>query len=85
MSRPGSRRTPAATKGDNAMQQITWVKSSYSFANGNCVQVAEFPDGQIGIRDSKSPHGPVLRFTPQERDAFTAGVHNGEFSNLSRT
>jgi Domain of unknown function (DUF397) len=67
------------------MQQITWVKSSLSFANGNCVQIAELPDGQIGIRDSKSPHGPILRFTPDEWDAFTAGVRNGEFSNLSRT
>ena len=65
------------------MQQITWVKSSHSFANGNCVQVAELPDGQIGIRDSKSPHGPILRFTPQEWDAFTVGVRNGEFASLN--
>jgi Domain of unknown function (DUF397) len=85
MSRPGSRRTPATTKGDNAMQQITWVKSSLSFANGNCVQIAELPDGQIGIRDSKSPHGPILRFTPDEWNAFTAGVLNEEFGNLGRT
>jgi hypothetical protein len=66
------------------MQQIRWVKSSQSFANGNCVQIAELPDGQIGIRDSKSPHGPILRFTPDEWDAFTAGVLNGEFDNLGR-
>jgi len=66
------------------MQQIRWIKSSLSFANGNCVQIAELPDGQIGIRDSKSPDGPILRFTPDEWDAFTAGVLNGEFDNLGR-
>jgi hypothetical protein len=66
------------------MQLITWVKSSLSFANGNCVQIAELPDGQIGVRDSKSPHGPILRFTPEEWNAFTAGVLNGEFNNLGR-
>jgi Domain of unknown function (DUF397) len=67
------------------MQQTKWIKGSLSFANGNCVQIAELPDGQIGIRDSKSPHGPILRFTPEEWDAFTAGVLSGEFDNLGRT
>jgi hypothetical protein len=66
------------------MQEPKWIKSSLSFSNGNCVQIAELPDGQIGIRDSKSPHGPILRFTPDEWAAFTAGVRNGEFENLGR-
>ena len=66
------------------MQQITWAKSSYSFANGNCVQVAELPDGQIGIRNSKDPDGPVLRFTPGEWDAFLSGVLRGEFGHAAR-
>jgi hypothetical protein len=63
------------------VQQITWTKSRRSFSNSNCVEVAQLPDGHIGVRDSKSPHGPVLQFTPHEWDAFTAGVRNGEFGN----
>jgi hypothetical protein len=63
------------------VQQIMWTKSTRSFSNGNCVEVAQLPDGQIGVRDSKSPHGPVLRFTPGEWDAFTAGVRNGDFDH----
>ena len=65
------------------MQQTKWTKSSASFSNSNCVEVAELPDGQIGVRDSKSPHGPVLQFTPDEWNAFTASVRNGEFHHLS--
>jgi hypothetical protein len=67
------------------MQPTTWIKGSRSFANGNCVEAAELPDGQIGVRDSKSPHGPILRFTPEEWNAFTAGIRNGEFDHLTTT
>jgi len=56
-----------------------WVKSSLSFANGNCVEVAGLPDGEIGVRNSRDPDGPVLRFTPDEWRAFLGGVRNGEF------
>ena len=36
-----------------------WAKSSYSFANGNCVEVARLP-GVVAVRDSEDPGGPVL-------------------------
>jgi hypothetical protein len=63
---------------------VIWLapeKARAAFSNSNCVEVAQLPDGQIGVRDSKSPHGPVLQFTPGEWNAFTAGVRNGEFDN----
>jgi len=56
-----------------------WVKSSLSFANGDCVEVANLPDGRIGVRDSKDATGPVLRFTAAEWKAFIGGARNGEF------
>jgi hypothetical protein len=56
-----------------------WAKSSLSFSNGNCVEIASLPDGNIGVRDSKNPEGPILRFTPDEWKAFTEGVRKGEF------
>ena len=55
------------------------MKSSLSFANGNCVEVAGLPDGEIGVRNSRDPDGPVLRFTPDEWRAFLGGVRNDEF------
>ena len=61
-----------------------WIKSSLSFANGNCVEVAGLPGGHIGVRDSKDTRGPVLRFTSGEWDAFLGGVRNGEFNEFNK-
>jgi Domain of unknown function (DUF397) len=61
-----------------------WVKSSLSFANSNCVEVADLPGGAVGVRHSKDTGGPVLRFTPDEWDAFLGGVRNGEFDSFGR-
>ena len=62
----------------------TWIKSFLSFANGNCVEVADLPDGMVGIRNSRDSDGPVLRFTPDEWAAFLAGARRGEFDRLGR-
>ena len=59
-----------------------WIKSSLSYANGNCVEVASLPGGKIGIRNSRDSAGPVLRFTPDEWHAFLGGVRNGEFDSF---
>lgn len=61
-----------------------WVKSSLSFANGNCVEVADLPGGAVGVRNSRDPEGVVLRFTPDEWSAFIGGARNGEFDNFGR-
>ena len=63
---------------------LKWVKSSLSFANGNCVEVASLPDGQIGVRNSRDAAGAVLRFTSDEWQAFIGGAHNGEFDHFGR-
>ena len=61
-----------------------WVKSSLSYANGNCVEVTSLPGGTIGVRNSRDCAGPVLRFTSEEWRAFLGGVRNGEFDGLTR-
>jgi hypothetical protein len=62
--------------------ELSWIKSSFSFANGNCVEVASLPEGGVGVRDSKDREGAILRFAPDEWRAFLGGVHNGEFDNF---
>lgn len=70
--------TTAKTRG------VTWVKSSLSYANGNCVEVSDLPGGGIGVRNSRDREGAVLSFTPDEWQAFIGGVYKGEFDDFGR-
>ena len=63
--------------------ELTWVKSSLSYSNGNCVELAGLPDGGVAMRNSRDPHGPVLRYTRAEWEAFMDGVRKGEFDDLA--
>ena len=62
---------------------LHWIKSSFSFCNSNCVEVASLPDRQVGVRDSKNPDGGVLRFTADEWRTFVGGVRTGKFDSFS--
>ena len=75
MAKPKAKRPSPGSK---------WVKSSQSYANGNCVEVASLPGGAVGVRDSRRAAGPVLRFTAGEWHAFLGGVRNGEFDGSGR-
>ena len=63
---------------------LYWIKSSLSYSNGNSVEVASLPGGEIGVRNSRNSAGPVLRFTPDEWHAFLGGVRRGEFDRFGR-
>jgi hypothetical protein len=47
-----------------------WRKSSYSGAQGDCVEVARLGDEGVALRDSKNPGGPVLAFSRSPWRAF---------------
>jgi hypothetical protein len=55
---------------------VLWKKSSYSAADGNCVEVTRLGDGHIGVRDSKNPARPALGFTPAGWRTFITAVKN---------
>jgi hypothetical protein len=48
----------------------TWRKSTFSAYNGSCVEVAGLAPGQIGVRDSKDSHSPVLVFNHADWTSF---------------
>ncbi|MFI7701740.1 DUF397 domain-containing protein [Nonomuraea sp. NPDC049480] len=56
-----------------------WRKSSLSGGVGECVEFATSTNGEVLVRDSKNPTGPVLTFTKSEWRAFIGGVRNAEF------
>lgn len=64
---------------DGSIPVIRFHRSSFCI-KGNCVEVAVLPGDEIALRDSKNDSSPVLRFTPNEWDAFVAGVLDGQFT-----
>jgi hypothetical protein len=51
-----------------------WRKSSYSAANGDCVEVARLANGYIAVRDSKNIALPTLGFRPTRWQTFVGEV-----------
>jgi hypothetical protein len=68
---------PAGELGD-----VRWMKSQYSNATGECVELATLANGEIAVRNSRFPEGPALVYTPAEVSAFLAGAKDGEFDHL---
>jgi len=68
---------PAAELGD-----VTWLKSQHSNPNGACVEVAALSTGEIAVRNSRFPVGPVLVYTQAEITAFLAGAKDGQFDQV---
>jgi hypothetical protein len=69
MPRPG-----IATSTEHARM---WRRSTRCAGNG-CVEVA-LSSGEIAVRDSKRPDGPILTYTRSEWDQFIGSVKAGEF------
>jgi hypothetical protein len=59
-----------------------WLKSQHSNPNGACVELAVLPGGEIAMRNSRFPVGPVLLYTRAEITAFLAGAKDGEFDHM---
>ena len=68
---------PAGELGD-----VGWKKSQHSNPNGACVELAALPGGEIAMRNSRFPVGPVLLYTQAEITAFLAGAKDGEFDQV---
>lgn len=75
-----------ATGGANAEHArwpgVVWRKSAHSNPSGNCVELARLPTGEIGIRNSRDPQGPVLICTRAEIRAVIASAKRGEWDDV---
>jgi hypothetical protein len=55
----------------------TWRKSSYSYVEGSCIEVAGSTDRLVRVRDSENPSGLMLAFDRVQWEAFIDDVRNG--------
>jgi hypothetical protein len=61
------------------LTHATWKKSSYSGGNeGLCLEVAVNLRNVIAVRDSKTPNGPAIIFTPAQWSRFLHQIKNNE-------
>lgn len=58
--------------------EVAWTRASTCDEGTNCVEFAPV-GGEVLVRNSNDPDGPVLRFTPEEWAMFLAGAKAGEF------
>jgi hypothetical protein len=56
------------------MNGLTWFKSSYSSANGQCVECSPLPDGGMAVRDTNDRDGAVLIIPAGSWQRFTDGL-----------
>ncbi|MGJ6966622.1 DUF397 domain-containing protein [Streptosporangium sp. G11] len=64
------------------MDGVVWRKSHFSNPSGNCVELADLPDGRVAMRNSRDPEGPALIYTRRQVGDFFRGVKGGEFDDL---
>lgn len=66
------------SSGVRQAEQPIWRRASFC-GSGECVEVAEL-NGMVVMRDSKDPHGPMLRYTADEWRSFVRAIKAGEFA-----
>jgi len=61
--------------------EADWRKSSYSVAQGACVEIAFAEQDEIVMmRDSKNPGGAVLTYPAETWRQFLTDIRSGRFS-----
>jgi len=64
-------------------ETVQWRKSTASNPSGNCVELAVLAGGDVALRNSRFPSGPVLIGTRDAVAAFVRAARSGELDDLA--
>ena len=64
-------------------ETVQWRKSTASNPSGNCVELAVLAGGNVALRNSRFPAGPVLVSTRAAVAAFVRAARSGELDDLA--
>ncbi len=63
-----------------ADRTAAWRKSSHSGANGNCLEISALDANTTGVRNSRHPDGPILRYPDATVRRFVTAVRADAFT-----
>ena len=63
---------------------LDWRKSTFSWANGDCVQVASRSGGAVWVRDTKNPDGLMLAFDRSPWSTFVGAIRTDGTAERNR-
>jgi hypothetical protein len=69
---------------DARLAGVAWRKSRHSNSQGTCVELARLAGGEVAVRNSRFPDGPVQVYSRAEMRALIDGVKEGGFDHLLR-
>lgn len=64
---------------DSTSLGANWRKSSYTGAQGSCVEISEDFEELVPLRDSKRPHGPALLLSRAQFAGLVDAIRAGQF------
>jgi hypothetical protein len=65
------------------IETVQWRKSTASNPSGNCVELAVLAGGDVALRNSRFPAGPVLVGTRAAVADFVRAARSGELDDLA--
>jgi Domain of unknown function (DUF397) len=74
--------TPRNTTPTEKGASLDWRKSTWSIANGQCIEAAALADGRLAVRDSMDKSGPIVNFTEGGWHSFLKGIKDGDLDAM---